>query len=131
MPCFRTGTRHSYSSTGNTGTRVRFINALFSSLQWASSQLGAQIQARYSWVNAGAVGYLGLSIKAKERAPEFQRHTPPETPSQGGAAAPTLTAAFPSQGGVFSPLRRFSADRGTDTKESEPVSWCASTTVAS
>lgn len=76
------------------------------------------------------VGHMGLSVKAKERAPELQCQTLPETPSQGGATAPTLTAAFLSQGGVFSPLHRFSADRGTDTKELEPVSWCASAIVA-
>ena len=28
------------------------------------------------------VGYMGLSIKAKERTPEFQCQTPPETPCQ-------------------------------------------------
>lgn len=64
---FRTWTGRSYSSVHNTGTRIvykhfiRFITA-------GRFPANAQTQARYSWVTAGARGYMGLSTEAKGRA---------------------------------------------------------------
>lgn len=54
-----------------------FINTLFSSLQWASSPLNAQVEARQPRVSAGVSRLPGTDwASAKEGAPSFQSQAP-------------------------------------------------------
>lgn len=80
------------------------------------------------------VGYVGLSSVAKGRAPRFQSHTWPEILRWGWASVLTLPAAFFSQlatlQGMSSKVNYFGDVKGTDVKEMEVVSWCASAVAA-
>lgn len=63
------------------------INSLFSSLEWVSSQLNAQIQARCPRVSAGASGLQGPGTRQGERT-KVSESDPARAPEQRAASRP-------------------------------------------